>query len=311
MKLLCLLSAISLATGAADLRLGIIGTDTSHAVAFTALLNDPSNPNHVPGARVVAAFKGGSPDLEASAGRVEKYAEELGFKYAVKIVPSIQELLHLVDAILLESVDGRVHLSQFRQIMKAGKPVFIDKPLASTLSDALEIARLAKENNVRWFSASALRFSRGLPALQKLEIRGATVWGPGPTDATHELDLSWYGIHSVETLYALLGPGCVEVARISGAKGDAVTGKWSDGRLGTIALDNSYAGFGAMVFAGGKSVAAPADLYTGYQDLVAAIVKFFQGAPPPVDERETLEMFAFMDAAQRSREAGGAPVKLR
>jgi predicted dehydrogenase len=116
----------------ADLRLGIVGTDTSHAVAFTSILNDPAAKDYLPGARVVAAFKGGSPDIEESASRVDKYADELHSKYGVEIVPDIATLLSKVDAVLLESVDGRAHLALFREIVKGHKPVFIDKPLAST-----------------------------------------------------------------------------------------------------------------------------------------------------------------------------------
>lgn len=311
MKPTLLLLASALTCFPAELRIGIIGTDTSHAGAFTGMLNDPANQNHIPGARVVAAFKGGSPDLESSITRVDKYAEELSAKYGVEIVSSISELLPKVDAILLESVDGRKHLPQFREIMKSGKPVFIDKPLASTYADAMEISRLGRENNVRWFSASSLRFSRGIPALKQPGLRGAVVWGPGPMDKTHQLDLSWYGIHSVEILYTFLGRGCVEVTRVSGPNGDTVVGKWSDGRLGTIALDSDYAGFGATTFTSRKSLVSDKDFYTGYQDLVREIIKFFQGGPAPVDERETLEMFSFMDAAQRSKEAGGKTVALR
>ncbi len=311
MKLAFLLCVSSLAGLAADLRIGIVGTDTSHAPAFTGMLNDPSNKYYTPGARVVAAYKGGSADLESSITRVDKYAQELSSKYGVEIVTSIPELLEKVDAILLESVDGRKHLPQFKEIMKAGKPIFIDKPLASTYADAVEIARLARENKVRWFSASSLRFSTGIPALKQPGIRGAVVWGPGPTDKTHQLDLSWYGIHAVETLYTFLGRGCVEVTRVSGPNGDTVVGKWGDGRLGTVVLDSEYAGFGATTFTNRKSLVSGADFYTGYQDLVKEILKFFQGGPAPVDVGETLEMFAFMDAAQRSKEAGGKAVPLK
>src|SRR5688572_18420012 len=94
----------------ADLRIGIIGTDTSHVPAFTKLLNDPTAKDHIPGARVVAAFKGGSPDVESSHTRVDKFAEEIRTKYGVEIVPTIEELVKKVDAVFIESVDGRTHL---------------------------------------------------------------------------------------------------------------------------------------------------------------------------------------------------------
>jgi hypothetical protein len=315
MKALILLAAACALTGAAELRLGIVGTDTSHVVAFTRLLNDPSNKDHIPGARVVAAYKGGSPDLKESWERVEKYAEELKTKHGVEIVPDIATLVGKVDAVLLESVDGRPHLAQFKEIAKGRKPVFIDKPLASTLKDALEIARVARESGVRWFTSSALRFGEGIGALKVPAAEQASViaWGPGPQEEHHQLDMTWYGIHTVEILYTLMGQGCVEVTRTSSADSDVVTGKWKDGRIGVVHVKRPYAGFGAVVFT--KKDNAPRvsgkDLYGGYKGLVAEILKFFQGGPVPVEEAETLEMFRFMDAAQRSKAKGGAPVKLR
>ncbi|MGJ5815506.1 Gfo/Idh/MocA family protein [Paludibaculum fermentans] len=296
---------------AADLRLGIVGTDTSHSVAFTALLNDAANKNHLAGARVVAAYKGGSSDIKESSSRVDKFAEELSTKYGVELTPDIATLLTKVDAVLLESVDGRKHLEQFRQIVKAGKPVFIDKPLASSLADAREIARLARENNVKWFSASVLRFSDVLPALKVDGLNGVYAWGPGPLEEHHQLSLSWYGVHTVETLFTMLGRGCEEVTFTASDDADVVTGKWKDGRIGTIRVIRPYSAFGVTAFSPKAIKTNEKDLYTGYQNLVKEIIQFFQTGKAPIDEQETLEMFAFMDAAQRSKEAGGAPTKLR
>src|SRR3954464_3249631 len=124
---LFLLVPYTVQMAAAELRIGIIGLDTSHVTAFTALLNDEKNKDHVAGGKVVAAFKGGSADVESSASRVEGYARELQEKYGVKIVPTIEELCAQVDAVLLESVDGRPHLEQARPVIKARKPMFIDK----------------------------------------------------------------------------------------------------------------------------------------------------------------------------------------
>lgn len=311
MRLLFALSALAGAAFAADLRLGIVGTDTSHTTAFASVLNDPAHKDHIPGARIVAAYKGGSADIKESSDRVEKFAEELRSKYNVEIVPDIATLLTKVDAVLLESVDGRPHLAQFREIAKGGKPVFIDKPLASTLADAREIARIAKENKIRWFSASSLRFSEDMPALRLEGLNGVMAWGPGPMEAHHQLDLTWYGIHTVEILYTLLGQGCVEVTRTFAENAEVVTGKWKDGRVGTIRLHRPYSAFGATAFSPKAIKSSGKDFYSGYKGLLKEIVAFFQGGKAPVDEAETLEMFAFMDAAQRSREAGGVPTALR
>src|ERR1017187_3662839 len=86
------------------------------------------------------SYKGGSPDIESSATRVDKFADELRTKWKVRFFTSIPEMCQHVGAVLLESVDGRVHLAQARAVIAAHKPLFIDKPLASTLEDAREIA---------------------------------------------------------------------------------------------------------------------------------------------------------------------------
>ena len=305
-----LLCSTALANGA-DLRLGIVGTDTSHAVAFASVLNDPTSKDYLPGARIVAAFKGGSPDIDESASRVEKYADELRTKYGVEIVPDIATLLTKVDAVLLESVDGRPHLAQFREIVKGHKPVFIDKPLSSTLGDAREIAKLAKAAGVPWFTASSLRFSEGIPALRIAGLNGASVWAPGPQEAHHELDLSWYGVHGVEMLYTILGTGCEQVWRTSTADQDVIVGRWKDGKIGVLRLIRPYSSYGATVYSAKEVVTNEKDLYTGYRGLLVEVVKFFQTGKSPIPEQETMEMFEFMDASLRSVKAGGAPVAIR
>lgn len=296
---------------AGEIRLGIVGTDTSHVIAFTRMLNDPSSPEYVPGARVVAAFKGGSPDLKESRERVDKFAEELQAKFQVQIVGDIPTLCRQVDGVLLESVDGRVHLPQAREIIAAGKPMFIDKPLAATLEDAREIGRLARQAGVPWWSSSSLRYSEIVTALRTPQATGVMTWGPGPFEEHHYLELAWYAIHPVEMLYALMGPGCEEVTRISGAAADLIVGRWKDGRIGSVRAIRPYSDYGAVVFGPKKTLRSTPEMKTGYRPLVVEIVKFFQTRVPPVPNEETLELFAFLDAAQRSKEAGGRPVRLR
>lgn len=299
---------------AADLRLGIIGTDTSHVIAFVKTLNDPASKDYVPGAKIVAAYKGGSPDLPESWNRVEKYAEELKTKWNVEIVPDIPTLCSKVDGILLESVDGRPHLAQAKQVIAAKKPMFIDKPLSSTLEDAREIARLAKEAGVPWFSSSSLRWSSIISSVKADDAVAVITWGPGPMNDKHYLDLAWYAIHPIEMLYSLLGTGCVEVTRVAstGETGhDIITGRWKDGRTGTVVALRPYGPYGATVIRP-KQVLQSAEKYSvAYNNMLKEIVKFFQTGQPPVPNEESLELFAFMDAAQRSKEAGGKPMKLR
>jgi hypothetical protein len=312
MKTVSLILLSCAAAAAADIRLGIIGTDTSHVVVFTQMFNDPARPDHVPGVRVVAAFKGGSPDIDSSWSRVDNYATELRTKWNITLEPDIPTLCSKVDAILLESNDGRKHLPQAKQVIAARKPMFIDKPLASTLEDAREIARLAREAGVPFFSSSSARFAGIGTAMKFPDVQGAIVWGPGPLEPHHYLDLSWYAIHPIELLYTLMGPGCEEVSRMATADSDEMTCRWKDGRIGSVRANRPHGAQGAAVFRpNNRVVQSDKTMIEGYGPLLKEIVKFFQTGSPPVAPEETLEIMAFMDAAQRSKEAGGKPMRLR
>lgn len=306
-----LVFAAALPLMAADIRIGIIGTDTSHVPAFTKMLNDASDPAHIPGARIVAAYKGGSAEVESSRTRVDKFAEEIRTKWGVEMVPDIPTLCSKVDAVLIESVDARQHLEQLRPVLSAKKPVFIDKPVASTLDDARTIARLAREAGVPWFSSSSLRWSEITETMKSPDAQGVHTWGPGPFEEHHQLELSWYAIHPIEVLFTLMGTGCEEVTRVSGATADEITCRWKDGRLGSVLALRPYGSYGAIVYKKDGAIQSPAKPKTGYETLVKEIVRFFQTGKPPVPNEETLEIFAFMDAAQRSKEAGGKPMRLR
>jgi hypothetical protein len=266
----------------------------------------------VPGARIVAAYKGGSPDIADSRNRIEGFTRELQEKWGVEIVDTIADLCRRVDAVLLTSVDGRVHLAQAREIIAARKPLFIDKPLAATLDDAREIATLAARAAVPWFSASSRRFD-GVAALRTADLEGAETWGPGPLEEHHQLDLAWYGIHAVEMLYTLLGTGCEEVTRIASRDTDVVIGRWKGGRIGTVRLLRPYSKYFAVAFRKDEKNQSfeIGEQRSSYAPLVSAFVKFFETGISPVPNAETLEMFAFLDAAQRSKDAGGKPMPLR
>jgi hypothetical protein len=298
-----------------EIKVGMIGLDTSHVTAFTKLLNDKSDPNHVPGARVVAAFKGGSPDVESSRTRIDRFTAELKDKWGVEIVDSIEELCKKVDAVLLESVDGRPHLSQVRPVFAAKKRVFIDKPFTAGYADAREIVRLSRESGTPFFSSSSLRFADDLQSIKRDEklgaMLGAFTFGPAPTEPHHP-DLFWYGIHAVEMLYTLMGSGCESVSRVYTDGADVVVGKWKDGRIGTMrGIRDGKRDYGAVAFGAKANLATPTPMKHDYRNLLVEIVKFFQTGSPPVPPEETLEMMAFMEAADLSKGKGGAPVALR
>ncbi len=294
------------------LRAGIIGLDTSHVTAFTDLLNGPKATGALAGVRIVAAYPGGSPDLPDSRNRLEGFTKTLRDKYHVEIVPSIDALLKKVDVVFLESVDGRPHLEQVKPVLKAGKPVFIDKPVAGSLADAVQIYDLARTYKVPVFSSSSLRFSPGILGMRKDprvgDVLGCSAYGPCPLEKHHP-DLFWYGIHGVETLFTIMGPGCTSVVRVHTDGTDLVVGTWKDGRVGSFrGIRKGASGYGALVF-GSKGI-APSGGYGGYKPMVEEICKFFRTGRPPVGAEETLEIYAFMEAADASKRRGGVPVTL-
>jgi hypothetical protein len=292
-----------------DLRAGIIGTDTSHVPAFTGLFH--SRPQWR--IKVVAAYKGGSPDLPISANRVDGFAKTIQEKYGVEIVDSIEALLEKVDVVLLESVDGRPHLAQATPVLRAGKPVFIDKPLAASLEDARAIARLSRETGTPFFSSSSFRYHPDIPRLRDNPGVGKVirVQGSSPfSKLEHHPDLYFYGIHGVEALYAVMGQGCVSVSRKADAKADVTTGIWKDGRIGVYYGPLTREDRPPMIRIWGEDGVSESTGSGGYEGTVRAIAEFFHTGRPPIDPAETIELFEFMSAAQLSHERGGAQVKL-
>lgn len=292
---------------AEDLRVAIIGTDSSHSVEFTRILNDRTAPDHIDGAKIVAAFRGGNPTLALSRDRIEKFSSELVNKWSIPFVSSIPELCSRVDGILILSVDPSARLREFEQAAACHKPIFVDKPAAGTLGDVQQIALLAKRLRISWFSSSALRFV--MPPHPD-GVTSADVWGPGAMGTIEEgypLDLAWYGIHSIEALSSAMGPGIVKVSRVHTKDSDIITAIWNNGRTGTIHLIRPEAPFSIRLrLSSGETMYT--DLKINYAQLVSAIVTLIRTQATPVSVEQTLEVFAVLDAAQRSMNANGSLV---
>jgi predicted dehydrogenase len=305
--LIVALMATSFPAAEPQLKVGIIGLDTSHAIAFTKELNSATPQPELAGCRVVAAYPKGSPDIESSTKRVPEYIEQVK-KLDVEIVDSIDELLKRVDCVLLETNDGRPHLQQALPCFKAGKPTFIDKPIAASLADAIAIFEAARKYNCPVFSSSSLRYGK-----QTQPVRGgslgkisrAQTTSPASLEKTHP-DLFWYGIHGVESLFTVMGTGCETATRRNTPDGKIeVVGEWVGGRVGTYREDKGYSGTAV-----GDKGEGPVGDYNGYRPLIVEIAKFFRTKQPPVAESETLEIYAFMEAADESKRRGGEPVEL-
>ncbi len=290
-------------SGKRPLRAGMIGLDTSHVIAFAKTFNDPKVSGDLADVKIVAGYPGGSPDLPDSWNRVKKFTEQLR-AMGVEIVESIDALLPKVDVVFLESVDGRPHLAQARPVIAARKPLFIDKPMAASLADVIRIFDLAQKNHVPCFSASSTRFGSGFQAARKGkfgEIRKCTAWSPMSIEPHHP-DLFWYGVHGVEILFTLMGTGCKTVKRVGPKE---VLGTWEGGREGRFVGKDGY---GAEVEGTlGKGLAGK---YEGYTPLLIEISRFFKTGKPPVAPEETIELFAFMEAADASKAKDGAAVAI-
>ena len=291
------------------LKIGIIGYDTSHVPAFTRLLNDAADPFHVPGGRVVCGLPTYSEDLAASYSRVEGFKQQMEDDLGVETVDSIAALLERVDAVLLESVDGRRHLAEVQPVIAAGVPVYVDKPLAADYAEAAEITRLAEAAGCPLFSSSSLRYDANVQAIVDDPELGAVItcdaYSPATLDPTNP-GLFWYGVHGVETLYTFMGAGCEWVRCYSSEACDVVVGGWPDGRLAT--MRGTRAGthaYGVTVHAENKvAQTGYSKTVPLYHQLLKQIIPFLRTGQSPVPAAETLEIMAFMQAALVSAQEG-------
>lgn len=303
-----LVACVSLAEE--PVKVGIIGLDTSHALAFTKLLNATNPLPEYAGFRVVAAYPQGSKDIASSTNRVPGYIEQVK-PQGVAIVGSVGELLKACDVVCLESNDGRVHLEQALPVFKAGKRVFIDKPVAGSLPHAVALFAAAKKYNVPMFSSSSLRFTAKTQEVRGGKfgkVVGVEAFSPCALEPTHP-DLFWYGVHGVETLFTLMGPGCETVVRVSTPGTDVAVGTWKDGRVGSFRGNRASSGkYGANVYL--EKGLQGVDDFKGYDLLLVEILKFFKTGVAPVSPEETLELFAFMEASDESKRRGGSPVSV-
>lgn len=291
-------------------RVGIIGLDTSHSTAFVKALNAPDAGPQFSGFKVVAAYPKGSSEIKSSYERIPLYTEEVK-NLGVEIVNSIDELLPKVDYVLLETNDGRLHLEQALPVLKAGKRMFIDKPIAASLTDAIAIFNAAEKYKVPIFSSSSLRYISGLKEISEGKIgkvTGADTFSPCHLEPTHP-DLVWYGIHGVEILFTVMGTGCKSVTRVSTPDTDMAVGIWNDNRIGSFrGTRTGKSEYGGFVFGENGNLAL--SNFGGYDPLLVNIIDFFKTGIVPVSREETLEIFAFMMAADESKKNGGKPVSI-
>lgn len=328
-------------TRAADpVKIGILGFDNYQAVEYVGFFNNPKAEGDLAGLRVVAAYPVTSADYPESAALTERWQKQMLSLYQnpadpkdavppVEIVGSIDELLKRCDAVMIWSLDGRLHLQQATAVLTAKKRLFIGRPLAASLADALAILKLAEATQIPCWSCSQHRYSPGFIGMRNHpevgRVLGCDVYGGYDVKAC-AADQFTRSLHSIETLYTIMGPGCVKVSSTSTPSVESITAVWNDGRVATYrgikegAVKYSATVFGdkgvstAGIYGHGvpvKGVVPTDDKYMGYGGLAIELARFFKTGEVPVKPAETLEIFALLQAAEDSRAQNGAVVTLK
>ena len=192
------------------MKIGINDFDTSHAVAFTQRLNhiDIAQEQWVEGGTITVGCPGES---LLSPERIPEFTAQMR-QYGVPLVDQPEEIIGQVEAVMVESVDGSVHLDRARAFIEAGLPTYIDKPFACSLADARQLVDLAASYQVPIFSSSSLRYAPEMvSALTQTDQIGDFIGVEVSTPASQHPrnpGLFHYGIHGVDMLYTLMGPGC-------------------------------------------------------------------------------------------------------
>ena len=293
------------------MKLGIIGLDSSHAVAFANILNNQNHAGYIPDHPVVCAYPGEiSSDFDMSYERMDKFTEEVTEQHGVALAESISAVMEQVDAVFLEQVDARKRFKQFEEIVKFGKPVFVDKPFALSGAEAGDMAALAEHYGAPLLSTSALRYADSLTAALRDdthgEIDGADFASHMPMAPTQP-GFFWYGCHAADMLYAVMGAGCETVYATSTTDADLIVGTWRDGRIGTVRGSrlcyNIYTG---VIQRRQRPVLVDptGDQRPFYDCLIEQVIRMFDTGVMPVSREEMVEVIRFLEAANESVRTG-------
>jgi len=298
------------------IRLGILDFDTSHTVAFTTRLNQTGvgKDQFVDGAKVVIGCPGES---KLDPGRIPGFTDQMK-KLGVPLVEKPTDMLGKVDAMLIESLDGTVHYERARPFIEAGLPCFIDKPFTCSTDDAKKIIELAAKKKVPIFSASSLRFAPDVVEYvadsKHGKILGCVAYSPCSLSPIPDRNagLYHYGIHGVEILFTIMGPGCQRVTSTHEKGVDVATGTWKDGRVGTFrGIRDGASGYGFIGFAEKGMKAVTVGTSAIYRELLKQIVETFKTGKPPIEPTVSLEIVAFIEAANKSGANHGAVETLK
>lgn len=292
------------------IKVAIVGLDTSHSIEFPRRMQAADCPPDqlVPGMRAVTCLRFETPfqdkkGLDERQSRLESWG--------VRVTTRFEEAVADCDAIMLEINDGAFHLDYFKKVAALGKPVFLDKPLATTLSDGRAILRLMHKHKTRVWSGSSLPFCPDMDGTRgKLaEIKRAHVFG-ALGDAPAGDSLVWYGVHTFEMLQRIMGTGALSVRALETRGSILAVVDYGAGREGVVETIRGTWLYGGSIqgLIKKEPVVVPftCNFTYGYRDILRRIKTFFAGGAAPVDMRTTFEGLAMMTAARQSIGTGKA-----
>lgn len=287
-----------------NLKVGIIGLDTSHSIEFTRRLQAPDCPpdQKVEGMKVLTCLRFPSAfQSEPDQDKRQKILEG----WRVKVTKNLEETVAGVDVLMLEINDPGLHLEYFQQLVGLGKPIFVDKPPADTVANAKEIGRLAKEKKVKIFSASSLRYTPHLAQIIREQMNPKIVMAIGPLGiAPKGSSIVWYGVHAVEMLQQVMGLGAKKAFAYQDTLGIMAFLEYSNTRRGLIQLTEGDYQYGIMAQDAKTKKFYNVDTSRLYTDLLNKIRDFFNGAKLLVSWEESVEVQAILNAIDQSVNTG-------
>ena len=288
------------------IKIAMIGLDTSHCISFPKCMQAPDcpEPDKVPGLRVITCLRFLTPFTNAET--LNKRQQQLE-AWGVKVTTRLDEALEGCDAIMLEINDGSLHREYFEKVAALGKPVVLDKPLATTLEDGRAIIALMRKHNTRVWSGSGLPF---FPEVSEViarvpQVRYGNVFGV-LNKAPAGDGLIWYGVHTFEMLQRIMGSGAQTVRATENANGIVTVIEYGNGRQGLVETIKNCKHYGGRAQSDTVIMPFVIKAAASKRYLVDEIRKYFEGGSAPVDMATSFEGLAMMVAARQSVNTGQA-----
>ena len=225
------------------------------------------------------------------------------------VVGKPEDVIGLVDAVVIATDDGSDHVRRARPFIEAGLPVFIDKPLATTVADLLQFVQWHRAGKVM-LSTSGMRYAPEMRLSDEQQVRlGDLRWITSFTCKTWER----YGIHALEAVAPVIGPGFLTVQAHADGGGDVMHLTHRSGvRLTIGALHDAHGSFGAVHLYGtqGDLALKLSDTYSAFRAQLVAFIDLLHTGTRPLPFDETVELMAVIIAGIRSREQNGTIIAI-